>query len=404
MTNTINRIVLAYSGGLDTSFCIPYLKEHYKAEIHAVSVDCMGADATENEALIAKARKFGADYAEVLDGLNPMYEKIIQPLIMGNVLKDRTYPLCVGSERFIQALLISEYARSVKADAVAHGSTGAGNDQIRFDVALRTLAPELAIITPIRDEALTRAFTSTYLRERGFEIPQKTTDYSVNKGIWGTTVGGKETTVSDQALPMSVWPELPVWHEMQDTPETIRLSFLKGLPCAINGKPMPAILLLQTLRNLGIKHGIGRGMHLGDTILGFKGRVGFEAPVATLIYAAHRELEKLVLTQAQRHIKDQLADQYGLLLHEGKYFDPVMRDIEAFFQSTQGYVEGEVELYLYRGHALAVSSSSPYSLMNQNVARYGEEAQGWTGTEARAYAKLYSIASQVSWRGEQQPS
>lgn len=391
-------IVLAYSGGLDTSFCIPYLKEKHQADVHAVTVDCMGMSDDETEALRKKAAQYGADAFAALKGMQPLYDKIITPLIKGNVLKDRTYPLCVGSERFIQALLIAEYARKVGATAVAHGSTGAGNDQVRFDVALRTLAPELEIITPIRDEGLTRADTTAFLRERGFDIPQKTTDYSINRGIWGTTVGGKETIVSDQSLPMDAWPELPVPHLMDDEPEELTISFEKGLPAALNGVRYAPLEILAKLRSIGIKHGIGRGMHLGDTILGFKGRVGFEAPVATMVYAAHRELEKLTLSKWQRHLKDHLADQYGLMLHEGQYFDPVMRDIEAFFDSTQSAVSGDATLYLYRGNLLPVRSSSPHSLMNSPVAKYGEEASGWTGLEARAYAKLYSIASRVTWR------
>jgi argininosuccinate synthase len=400
----MQKIVLAYSGGLDTSFCIPYLKEKYKTEVHAITVDCIGLDSQEIDELKTKALAHGADHFDCLDGTDMLYERIIRPLIMGNVLKDRTYPLSVGSERFVQALLIAEYAFSVGADAVAHGSTGAGNDQIRFDVALRTLAPGLEIITPIRDEQLTRTDTTTFLKERGFDVPQKTTDYSVNRGIWGTTVGGKETTVSDQALPMHAWPELPVPHEMNDQPEEVAIRFENGLPTHINEVAMKPLALLKELRNIGIQHGIGRGMHLGDTILGFKGRVGFEAPVATLVYAAHRELEKLTLSKWQRHFKDHLADQYGLMLHEGLYFDPLMRDIEAFFESTQSVVDGEVTLYLYRGNVLPIKSSSPNSLMNSNVARYGEDAAGWTGLEARAYAKLYSISSQVTTRPKGDPS
>lgn len=396
----MQRIVLAYSGGLDTSFCIPYLKEKHEAEIHAVTIDCIGLPADEAAALETKAFDYGADSYAALDGMQDLYDRIFVPLIMGNVLKDRNYPLCVGSERFIQALLIAEYTRKIGATAVAHGSTGAGNDQIRFDVALRTLAPELEIITPIRDEGLTRVDTTAYLRERGFDVPQKTTDYSVNRGIWGTTIGGKETTVSDQALPLEAWPELPVPHEIDDTPEHLVITFQSGLPSHVNGHDYGPIELLKRVREIGIKHGIGRGMHLGDTILGFKGRVGFEAPVATIIYAAHRELEKLTLSKWQRHLKDYLADQYGLMLHEGQYFDPVMRDIEAFFTSTQHVVDGDVTLYLYRGNILPIKSSSPNSLMASTVARYGEEAEGWTGLEARAYAKLYSIASRVTWKNQ----
>ncbi|MDG5767045.1 argininosuccinate synthase [Balneolales bacterium ANBcel1] len=388
-------IVLAYSGGLDTSFCIPYLKEEYNSDVHAVIVDCVGLTRAEKEAIRDRALSLGAAEFASIDGFPPLYDHILSYLIKGNVLRDRTYPLCVGSERYIQAEMILEYARQQGTNRIAHGSTGAGNDQVRFDGALRTGMPDVEIITPIRDKELTREQTTAYLAERGFEVPTKTTSYSINDGIWGTSVGGTETTSSDQALPFEAFPHLKPPHELEDEPEELNIDFAHGLPVAVNGHQMDASALLEALREFGRYHGIGMGMHLGDTILGIKGRIGFEAPVARILYLAHHELEKLTLSQDQRQIKDNLADQYGAMLHEARFYDPVMRDIEAFFNSTQARVTGEVTLYACRGSLFPLKVSSSYSIMNNSVARYGEEAGGWSGTEARAYSKMYSIRTQI---------
>jgi argininosuccinate synthase len=398
--NTIHgmkrNIVLAYSGGLDTSFCIPYLAEKYDAEIHAVTVDCGSIDTANAGDLEAKAKKLGAASFTMADGKPMLVDKVIKYLIFGNVLRDRTYPLCVGSERFVQAVEVIKKAREIGADAIAHGSTGAGNDQVRFDVALRALFPEGEIITPIRDEAISRQFATDFLKARGFDVPVKTTQYSINKGIWGTSIGGKETAGSKQALPFEAFPEMPVPAGVPDAPETISIGFEKGIPVSLNGEKLTFLEIIERVRALGTRLGIGRGMHLGDTILGFKGRIGFEAPAATILYAAHRELEKLVLSKWQRHTKDQLADQYGMLLHEGQFFEPVMRNIESFLESSQETVTGEVSLYGYKGSLFPLSSASPNSLMERSPAKYGEEAGGWTGLEARAFCKLYAIPSLVT--------
>ena len=390
-----NLIVLAYSGGLDTSFCIPYLKEKYDTDIHAVIVDCIGFSRQEKTALKDKAIALGAAKFACIDGVPLLYDKILSYLIKGNVLRDRTYPMCVGAERFIQAELIMDYAREQNTKRIAHGSTGAGNDQVRFDTALRNGMDDVDIIAPIRDEGLTRKQTTTYLKEHGFDVPLKTTNYSINDGAWGTSVGGTETLDSIEALPFEAFPNLKPPHLLKDDPEAITLDFANGLPVAVNGMQMDPPTMLDVLRNFGRHHGIGMGMHLGDTILGIKGRIGFEAPVASIIYAAHRELEKLVLSQDQRQLKDQLGDQYGAMLHEARFYDPVMRDIEAFFNSTQARVTGEVTLYACRGTLFPLKASSPYSILNSPVARYGEEAGGWDGTEARAFSKLYSIRTQL---------
>lgn len=389
-------IVLAYSGGLDTSFCIPYLKEKYGVDVHAVTVDCGSLEPGDAEALERKALALGASSFTLADGKPMLADRVIRYLIYGNVLRDRTYPLCVGAERFVQAVAVVEKARELGAGAVAHGSTGAGNDQVRFDVALRTLFREGDIITPIRDEAISRQFATDFLTARGFDVPAKTTRYSINKGVWGTTIGGKETSGTREALPFEAFPDFPLPEQLPDAPEVLSITFEKGVPVAFNGQAMPFIALVEAVRAAGTRLGIGRGMHLGDTILGFKGRIGFEAPAATLLYAAHRELEKLVLSKWQRHIKDQLADQYGMLLHEGHFFEPAMRNIEAFFESSQQNVTGTVQLHAFKGSIFPLSTESPFSLMERSPAKYGEEAGGWTGLEARAFCKLYAIPSLVN--------
>ncbi|MCC5925413.1 MAG: argininosuccinate synthase [Bacteroidetes bacterium] len=390
------KIVLAYSGGLDTSFCIPYLIENYQAEIHAVLVDCLGMDDEQIQLVDKRAKELGAAHFECVPAFDMLYDRIISNLIKGNVLRDRTYPLSVGAERFIQAEQIAEYARRIGAEAVAHGSTGAGNDQVRFDAALRTLIPGAEIITPIRDKELTRTDTTKYLQSKGFHVEEKTTQYSINDGIWGTTIGGKETTTSDQSLPFDAFPHLKSPSQFTEQAEELTISFHNGLPFAVNGEKMKNKELLQYLLECGRKHGVGRGMHLGDTIIGIKGRIGFEAPVATIVYLAHKELEKLVLTKWQRQLKDQQADMYGMLLHEGHYYDPVMRDIEAFFDSSQQLVKGDSRLYIGHGNLFPLGASSPNSLMNASFAKYGEESTGWTGEEARAFSKLYGLTSKIA--------
>lgn len=390
------KIVLAYSGGLDTSFCIPYLKETYEADVHAVLVDCLGMEKLQIDAIEKRAYELGASHFECIAAFDDLYDRIISNLIRGNVLRDRTYPLSVGAERFIQAEKVAEYASKIGTNAVAHGSTGAGNDQIRFDVALRTLISDVEIITPIRDKELTRKDTTTFLRDRGFHVEEKTTTYSINDGIWGTTIGGKETTVSDQALPFDAFPHLKSPETFTAAPEELEITFENGLPASVNGKKGSPRELLTQILEIGRKHGIGRGMHLGDTILGIKGRIGFEAPVATIVYLAHRELEKLVLSKWQRQLKDNLADTYGMLLHEGHYYDPAMRDMEAFFDNSQQNVNGSVKLYVGRGNIFPLGATSPNSLMNASFAKYGEEISGWTGEEARAFSKMYGLSSKLA--------
>jgi len=390
------KIILAYSGGLDTSFCIPYLIETYQADVHAVMVDCLGLDDAQIELAGKRAAELGAAHFECVPAFDLLYDRVIAYLIMGNVLRDRTYPLSVGAERFIQAEQVAIYAKNTDAWAVAHGSTGAGNDRVRFDAALRTLLPSTEILTPIRDKELTRTHTTSFLRDRGFHVDEKTTHYSVNDGIWGTTIGGKETTTSGEALPFEAFPHLKNPSHFQHEAQEIEITFRGGLPVALNAQAMKPRELLQALLEIGRKHGVGRGMHLGDTILGIKGRIGFEAPVAAILYLAHRELEKLVLTKWQRQLKDQQADLYGMLLHEGHFYDPVMRDVETFFTSTQRLVEGTSRVYIGHGNLFPLGVNSPNSLMNADFAKYGEESTGWTGQEARAFSKLYALSSKIA--------
>jgi argininosuccinate synthase len=351
-------------------------------------------------AIETRAYALGANKFVCVPAFQDLYHRIIANLIRGNVLRDRTYPLSVGAERFIQAEKVAEYARSINSRHIAHGSTGAGNDQVRFDVALRTLISDVDIITPIRDQELTRNDTTAFLKARGFDVPEKTTLYSINDGIWGTTIGGKETTNSASALPFDAFPHLKSPELFREEAQEIAITFDNGLPVAINETQMSPPQLLDTLLQLGRKHGVGRGMHLGDTIIGIKGRIGFEAPVAAILYLAHRELEKLTLTKWQRQIKDNLADTYGMLLHEGHYYDPAMRDIESFFASSQLRVNGVVKLYIGFGNLFPLGASSENSLMNASFAKYGEESSGWTGEEARAFSKLYGLSSKIAQQNQ----
>ncbi|HKJ34591.1 MAG TPA: argininosuccinate synthase [Balneolales bacterium] len=392
----MKKIVLAYSGGLDTSFCIPYLTDKYNAEIYTVTVDCAGLSEQDKNDLESQALKLGAKSHTTIDGTQLLYDQVLSYLIKGNVLRDRTYPLSVGSERFIQAKLAAEFASAIGADAIAHGSTSAGNDQIRFDTALKTLNPDLEIITPIRDEQFTRAYQTEFLKKYDVHFSSKKSPYSINSGLWGTTVGGHETLTSEKPLPFEAFPHLPEPENLNDTPEVVSFSFEEGLPTAVNGISMTPLTLLKHLENLGIAHGIGRGMHTGDTIIGIKGRIGFEAPVATLLYTAHSELEKIVLTKWQRHLKNMLSDHYGMMLHEAQYFDPVMRDIEAFFDQSQKHVTGTIDLHLYHGSIFPQGASSPFSLMKSKKALYGEQSQLWSGEEAKAFSKIYGLSSVLS--------
>ncbi|MCK6527459.1 argininosuccinate synthase [Myxococcota bacterium] len=391
------RVVLAFSGGLDTSWCVLHLIG-LGAEVVTVTVDTGGLDEAERRRIGERAGELGASRHVLVDARDRVYEDHVSWLIRANARRGGVYPLCVGAERVVQARTVARVAREVCADAVAHGSTGAGNDQIRFDVALRALLPDLPVLTPIRDLQVTRERSAGELRAAGFPVRAETRDYSVNRGLWGTTIGGRETHDPWASPPPSAWPDTVDPDGAPPEGVEVVLGFRAGLPVSLGGEPLAGVPLVERLNHLGAAHGIGRGIHLGDTILGIKGRIAFEAPAAAVLIDAHRELEKLVLTRLQAHHKDQLAAVYGMLLHEGQYFDPVMRDIEAFLASSQRVVEGDARVLLRRGRVEVRGVRSPYSLMDEAVGRYGEDSRLWSGEDARGFARLYGLQGVLAER------
>ena len=392
-------IVLAFSGGLDTSFCVPYLRETYGETVYTVTVDTGGSN-NETE-LRTRSNILGAADHFHVNAKQKLFQRHLQYLIMGNVLRGGVYPLCVGAERVVQASEVVIIARQVGARSIAHGSTGAGNDQVRFDVAVRLLGDDLQIITPIRDHGYSRDFTTSYLRDRGYEVPSKTTQYSINDGLWGTTIGGVETLGTQLPLPNEAYPRTCAPGDAPDSPATVQITFKRGLPVALDDVSMDPVQLIEALDLLGSTHGVGRNIHVGDTILGLKGRIGFEAPAPMILITAHRELEKIVLTKWQRHQKNHLADFYGMLLHEGQYFDPVMRDIEAFLVSSQEVVSGQVTVQLGHGHINVLGCQSPYSMFDTRVATYGEASALWDGNDARSFCKLNGLQAYLAHKARQ---
>jgi argininosuccinate synthase len=381
------HVALAFSGGLDTSFCVIWLREQGYT-VTTVTVDTGGFAPAELARIEALSPRLGAVAHRTVDARATLFDGYLRYLLFGNTLRGNAYPLSVSAERVCQAVAVVEVAQAVGATALAHGSTGAGNDQVRFDVAFRALAPALEVITPIRSLALSRQQETEFLKERGFEFPAKTTTYSVNEGMWGASVGGRETLNSWDALPEAVYPGGAV-----TAPATRELviGFTQGIPVSVDGVTLDPVALIEALNDLGRTYGLGRGIHLGDTILGIKGRVGFEAPAALLLISAHRELEKLVLTAKQQFWKDTLGNLYGSLLHEGQSFDPLARDLEAFLASSQATVTGEVRLRLDARAFSVQGVRSPYSMMDPRIASYGEANHLWTGAEAAGYAKLYGV-------------
>lgn len=384
-------IVLAFSGGLDTSFCVPYLKETYDEPVRTVTVDTGGIDPEEAAELEEKAERLGAAEHVTIDARRDLFDNHLSYLVKGNVLRGEVYPLCVGPERVTQARHVIEEARRAGARAVAHGSTGAGNDQVRFDVALQILADDLEILTPIRDQSLSREETTRYLRDLGVEVADEQTAYSINRGLWGTTVGGRETHTTTDPLPEDAYPDTTPPAEAPDEGRELTIAFQEGIPVALDDREMDPVSLVEELNRLGGRHGVGRDVHVGDTILGIKGRVGFEAPAAYILITAHRELEKIVLSKWQQVRKKQLADFYGMLLHEGQYFDPVMRDVEAYLDSSQEVVSGTVDVRLYKGSVRVDGCESPASMFDAGVARYGEENTLWDGRDARGFTRITGL-------------
>ena len=386
-------VALAFSGGLDTSYCVPRLAERGYA-VHTVYVHTGGASQADRDAIRAQAMAVGAVQHHDTDAQDAVFDRFVRWLIQGNVLRGEVYPLSVAAERTQQALSVIEVARAIGAAAIAHGSTGAGNDQIRFDIAIRVLAPELEIITPIREESLTREKAIAFLEARGLPVPAKASAYSVNRGLWGTTWGGGWTHDTWEGPPADLI-EPP-----QDAPEStdISIGWKSGVPVSLGGSQLSGAQLTDELSVLCGQYGIGRGIHVGETALGIKGRIGFEAGAALVLIAAHRELEKLVLTKWQTFWKDQLGRFYGDRLHEGHYFDPALRDIEAMIASSQQRVTGETRVRLWPGRFQVTGARSPFSMMDPAVATYGEENRLWTGDEARDFARVSAIPSLLAAR------
>jgi argininosuccinate synthase len=384
MTNN-NSIVLAYSGGLDTTYCAVYLNKIKNLEVHAVTINTGAFTEQDIIALEKKAKSIGVKSFICIDVREKYYNDCIKFMIFGNVLKNGTYPLSVSSERVVQAIAIAEYAKTLGISAIAHGSTGAGNDQVRFDMIFNHVLPEVEIITPIRDLKLSREAEILFLKENGVEYDFEKAKYSVNKGIWGTSVGGKETLTSNQNLPEDGWPTQVTETESQE----VVLSFQKGELVALNGEiflsPVKAIEKLQVLAQ---PYGIGRDIHVGDTIIGIKGRVGFEAAAPIIIIKAHHLLEKHVLTKWQLFWKDQLSAWYGNSLHEGQMLDPTMRDMEAFFESTQENVTGDVFLTLLPYRFVLNGVESKHDLMSDTFGSYGEMNNSWSGDDVKGFTKI----------------
>ncbi len=392
-TPASKALALAFSGGLDTSFCVPFLAEQGWA-VHTVFVNTGGTKPEEHAAIAAQAKAVGAVSHHEVDARNAVFDRFVLPLIQGNVLRGEVYPLSVAAERTQQALSVIEVARKLGAGAVAHGSTGAGNDQVRFDVALRVLAPEIEIVTPIRDHGIKREQAIGYLEHRKLPVPVKAGAYSINRGLWGTTYGGGWTH--------DTWagPPAEFLNPPSDAPAAreIVLGWKQGCPVSLDGAALDGPTLVERLGDLCEAYGIGRDVHVGETALGIKGRVGFEAGAALLLIRAHRELEKLVLTKWQVFWKDQLGRFYGDRLHEGQYFDPSLRDIEALFTSSQQRVTGETRVRLAPGYLQVTGTRSPHSMMDRSVATYGEENRLWSGDEARSFARIAAIPALLAER------
>ncbi len=379
------KVLLAFSGGLDTSFCVKYLSDECGYEVHTAVANTGGFDAEELARIEERALALGATSHAALDVTKDYYNKSIRYMVYGNVLRNGTYPISVSSERIFQAIAIIEYAKEIGAEAVAHGSTGAGNDQVRFDLTFEILAPEIEIITPTRDMILTREYEINYLKERGYVADFVKMEYSINKGLWGTSIGGKETLKSEQTLPESAYPS----QVTASGEESLKISFEKGEIAAINGKAydnkVEAIVALEAICS---KYGIGRDMHIGDTIIGIKGRVGFEAAAPIVIIAAHKMLEKHTLTKWQQYWKDQMSTWYGMFLHEAQYLEPVMRDIEQFLESSQANVSGTVEVMLRPLGYTLVGVDSAWDLMKTDFGEYGEVNKAWSADDVKGFTKI----------------
>jgi argininosuccinate synthase len=387
------KAVLAFSGGLDTSYCALWLCEEGYA-VHTVTVQTDNA-ADEIAAIEERARALGVAEHVTIDARRELFDDYLRYLIFANALRGDVYPLSVSAERIVQAKRCALHGVEIGAQVLAHGSTAAGNDQIRFDVAFGVFAPDLAIVAPIRAQALTREQETEYLAKHGVRIPARTTTYSVNRGLWGVTIGGGPMHHSDGVLPDEAYVLTRSPGQTPTVPEEVQVTFARGIPVALDGERMDPVRLIAVLDERAGRHGVGRGMHVGDTILGIKGRVAFEAPAATVLITAHRELEKLVLSRQQLTWKRTLGDLYGAFLHEARFFDPLMRDVEAFLDSSQRRVSGDVRVRLLAGQVTVLGATSPFSLLNPEVALYGEGSALWSGDEAAAFAKIYGLQDRL---------
>jgi argininosuccinate synthase len=406
MTDTIasgsEPILLAFSGGLDTSFLVPWLKETYNRPVITVTVDTGGIDAQAAATLAERAKAYGAK-DHILVAAKPAYfDQVLKYLIMGNVRRGQLYPLCVGAERVMQAQTIAEWAKKLGTKLVAHGCTAAGNDQVRFEVALRTLAPDLTIIAPVRDRAFKRPEQLKYLEDKKLPIPPYGAAYSVNRGLWGVTIGGKETLTSSGSIPDHAWVLSRDAFTNPQAPERHTVGFERGVPASLDGAKLDPVSVIERLEVIGAKFAVGRGIHLGDTIIGTKGRVAFEAPAADVLLTAHRELEKLVLTGRQQRIKELVANPYGDLVHEGQHLDPVCRDIEALLASSQARVTGEVHVLYRPGSAFIEGVTSPFSIMAASKGVYGESVGEWTAADALGFSKMLSLTGSFWQRAGKQ--
>jgi len=398
VSKDLTPIILAFSGGLDTSFCVPWLRENHGRDVITATIDTGGIDAQAAAMLEDRALALGAIEHILIDCKQDFFDSVIRHLIAGNVLRGHTYPLCVGAERGIQAARLATLVAQRNATMVAHGCTAAGNDQVRFEVALRTLNPGLEVLAPVRDNNWVRKEQLDYLEERNLPQPAQGSAYSINRGLWGITIGGRETLTSGNSIPDDAWVLSKNAFTHPAEPSQHTLEFDAGIPVALDGEMTSPVALIESLERLAGRYGIGRGIHLGDTVLGTKGRVAFEAPAAVTLITAHRELEKLVLSAQQARIKDSIAAAYGDLIHEGKQLDLVCTDIEAFLESSQRRVSGTVKFSLRPGQLFVDGVSSSYSLLAATKGVYGEAAGEWTASDALGYARILSLPGSLQTR------
>lgn len=386
-----NKVLLAFSGGLDTSFCVKYLATEKGMEVHSAIVNTGGFTFDELKSIENKAKILGVKSHTTLEQTDAYYKHIIKYLIFGNVLKNNTYPLSVSAERIYQAIALAEYAKTIGVSYIAHGSTGAGNDQIRFDLVFQLLIPEIEILTPIRDLKLSRNEEIEYLIKQGVEQNWEKAKYSINKGLWGTSVGGAETLTSHLPLPETAFPS----QLQNEVPQLLELGFIKGELCSLNGKELNPVQIIQEVEKIASQYAIGRDVHVGDTIIGIKGRVGFEAAAAQIIIKAHHTLEKHTLSKWQLYWKEQLGNWYGMFIHESQYFEPVMRNFESFLEASQENVTGKVfmELHPYRFVIQGIKSEN--DLMTSDFGEYGEINKNWTGNDVKGFTKILANPMQI---------